>query len=756
MIKKRIKFQELSYGEVVLQDAYCVNALEKEKKYLEGLEPDRLLAGFRETAGLPEKAKRYPGWEVTEIQGHTQGHYLSAIAQVCAYEEHQEFQQRVSYIVQELQECQRADGYLFAWSEEIFDRVEHHEPAWVPWYTMHKIFEGLLLAYELAGEKKALSVLRKLGDWVCQRTDRWDEAMQRQVLSVEYGGMNDCLYELYQLTKEKRYQKAAHKFDELPLFQAMQEKRDVLNGLHANTTIPKIVGAFQAYCATGKTEYLKTAEHFFDMVLAHHTYITGGNSEWEHFGQPDILDAERTACNCETCNTYNMLKLAKGLFAVTGDKKYADFYERTWSNAILSSQNPDTGMTMYFQPMATGFFKVYSTPFDKFWCCTGTGMENFSKLHEGIYFRKDKAVYVNRFVSSKVRTKDGELAFELTADLPKDNVVCLKVEQGKDLELHIRIPEWQVGRLEISLQGKEEGTICYQEEKGYAVLTGVSAGEVLKITFSMEVRCESLPDNPASVAFAYGPVVLSAKLGTEKLDTTVTGVDVTVPKKEISLQDYLILQGCTVETFKKQIAEYLVKQEGVVAFGLKGTDLDGKLTFVPHFSQHKERYGIYWTLYEKDSKALEERRSLDRSRSSLEQEAVDIIPVGNDQYELSHGIRGYKTDIIRRVGFVCRFLTEDGWICYDMKTTEGKNLLYMKYSIHDSGRFQLYVNGGLLAEEDHGKENQAGFAADEAYFYQKSYELPEECSKHGKINLKLQNIEGSCKFYDEIYIQSQE
>ena len=238
---------------------------------------------------------------------------------------------------------------------------------------MHKIIAGLLDVSEFTGSEKALEVAEGLGDWTYERVSGWSDAVHNTVLSIEYGGMNDCLYELYKETGEERYAIAAHAFDEDALFRRVASgKADVLNDLHANTTIPKFLGALNRYMtADGKTiggekvdasAYLKYAETFWDMVVEHHTYVTGGNSEWEHFGRDDVLDAERTNCNCETCNVYNMLKLSRALFEITGERKYADYYENAFYNAILSSQNPETGMTMYFQPMATGYFKVYGEP----------------------------------------------------------------------------------------------------------------------------------------------------------------------------------------------------------------------------------------------------------------------------------------------------------------------------------------------------------------------------------------------------------
>ena len=251
---------------------------------------------------------------------------------------------------------------------------------------------------------------------------------------------------------------AAEKFDELPLFQEIYNGNDILDGKHANTTIPKFLGALNRYLTVGEDQefYLDAAKKFFDIVVNNHTYITGGNSEWEHFGAPKILAGERTNCNCETCNTYNMLKLARGLFQVTGEKKYLDFYEGTFWNAVVSSQNPKTGMAMYFQPMATGYFKVYSRPFDNFWCCTGTGMENFTKLNDSIYYKKDDTVYVGMYISSELRDGNMGVHIQMTADLPANPVVKVVVEKEYEGEtkLAFRRPEWSKNGFGVTRKGK--------------------------------------------------------------------------------------------------------------------------------------------------------------------------------------------------------------------------------------------------------------------------------------------------------------
>lgn len=275
-VKKAVR--DFPYGTVKIKEKYKENAFKRELIYLRSLDCDRLMAGFYETAGLTPKKERYQGWEVTEIQGHTLGHYLTAVSQAYGYTKDEDLLERLIYMSAGLEECQREDGFLFASPEKIFDRVEQKKPAWVPWYTMHKILSGLLSVYTYTKNETAKKVAENLGKWISRRCLGWSEDVRKQVLAVEYGGMNDCLYELYSITQREEFLKAAHQFDEMPLFQQLYEGKDILNGLHANTTIPKVLGALKRYCVLGEEEkfYLIAAEKFWDMVVSHHSYVTGG------------------------------------------------------------------------------------------------------------------------------------------------------------------------------------------------------------------------------------------------------------------------------------------------------------------------------------------------------------------------------------------------------------------------------------------------------------------------------------------------
>lgn len=592
--------RDFALNQVEVTDAYLKNAFEKEQEYLLSLDADRLLAGFYEISGKQPKKERYTGgWEDQDIAGHTMGHYLTALAQVYAATKEETFYQKLNYVIESLAECQAESGYLSAFREELFDNLEQGKQAWVPWYTMHKVLSGLLHVYQLTKIPTAMSVAIRLGMWVSNRVKRWDDAMKEQVLATEYGGMNDCLYELYKETGKIEFMMAAEKFDEVPLFDSIRKGNDVLDGKHANTTIPKFLGALNRYLTVGDDQvfYLEAAKKFFDIVTENHTYVTGGNSEWEHFGAPKILAAERTNCNCETCNTYNMLKLARGLFQVTQEKKYLDFYEGTFWNAIVSSQNPKTGMSMYFQPMATGYFKVFSRPFDNFWCCTGTGMENFTKLNDSIYYKYEDTIYIGMYISSRLVDDVMGVALKVTANLPEDNVVRVLVEKESEGETKIafRRPAWSKVAFSVTRKGKNLKT----EEKDGFVYVSIEQGKTeIEAVFAPEIEVHPLPDNENMVAFTFGPLVLSAGLGTQEMQESCTGVNVTIPVALPEVKDYLEITSGTVEEWKAHPERMLVRQGTTLNFRLSGTDEDKNLVFSPHYARYEERYGIYWELRE--------------------------------------------------------------------------------------------------------------------------------------------------------------
>jgi len=648
--------QDFSLSDITMLDNYSVNAFDKEITYLLKFDTNRLLAGFRENAGLnTQGAKRYGGWENTNIAGHSMGHYLSAIAQ--AYQnpnltekQKSDLNNRIKILIDGLRECQKNSkgkpGLIWAAShpagtsvEVQFDNVEVGKSniineAWVPWYTMHKLIAGIVECYNATGYEPAKELGSVLGDWVYNRCKTWNQQKHNTVLSIEYGGMNDCLYDLYLITGKDNHAVAAHYFDETNLHELVLKKgANVLNNRHANTTIPKFIGALKRYIALdGKTvngekidasKYLQYAEAFWDIVVEHHTYITGGNSEWEHFGMDDILDKERTNCNCETCNSYNMLKLSRELYKITGDPKYMDYYEGTYYNSILSSQNPESGMTTYFQPMATGYFKVYSSEFDHFWCCTGSGMESFTKLGDTVYMHKDDTLYVNMYQSSILNWADKNMKITQESTIPDGDTSTFTIDGSGAADIRFRIPEWKAGAVTIKVNDKK---YSYKEVDGYAqVNTEFNKGDVIQITIPEAVKGYPLPDKNTVYGFKYGPIVLSAELGKESMQTGSTGMWVTIPKDKKTPSETINIsdEKESLTGFMMNLSEHFVKDKDSLKFTLKGTDHN--LTFTPHYRQYQQRYGIYWNFAAKGT-AVERPP---RSQSSV----TDTVQPGYGQYE---------------------------------------------------------------------------------------------------------------------------
>ncbi len=716
--------KDFDISDVTMNDPYCTNAFEKEMAYLLAFDTEKLLAGFRDNAGLSTNgATRYGGWENTNIAGHCVGHYLTALAQAYQHpelsnEQRDALYSRMKTLIDGMQICQQHSrgqkGFLWAAPippdgnvERQFDRVEQgkaniFDDAWVPWYTMHKLIAGLVDVYNATGYAPAKTVGSDLGDWVYNRCSKWSEQTQNTVLSIEYGGMNDCMYDLYAITGKDNHAVAAHYFDQTALHElVLKGGTDSLNNRHANTTIPKFLGALKRYIVLdGKTvngqkvdasRYLQYAEAFWDTVTTRHTYITGGNSEWEHFGKDFVLDGERTNCNCETCNSYNMLKLSRELFKITHDVKYMDYYETTYYNSILSSQNPETGMTTYFQPMATGYFKVYSTQWDKFWCCTGSGMESFTKLGDTIYMHEGDTLYVNLYQSSELDWSEKNLTITQSTDIPFSDTATFTINGSGTIDFRFRIPDWVAGTMTAEVNGTK---YSYKIVDDYAQISGdFKSGDKITLHIPAEVKAYNLPDAPDVYGFKYGPLVLSAELGKEDMKTDSTGMWVTIPKEKKVASENIILskEGQSVTAFMAQISDHLVREPGTMRFTLNDTNT--KLTFTPHYQQYQQRYGIYWKFIPNGT-VIEER--LPRAKTSI----TDTVQPGYGQYESDNL---HKMVELGSVGVTndstYRYADQGGWFTYRMSVddTAPMIVLHAKLRKADNGKtLRVRVGDAIL------------------------------------------------------------
>ena len=503
---------------VQLGDGIFRDQAETNARYLDSLAVDRLLHSFRLTAGLPSSAMPYAGWEAPncELRGHfAGGHFLSAVA-LAAASGNSVLKSRGDELVAGLGACQKkmGTGYLSAYPTEEFERLAEGKPVWAPFYTCHKIMAGLLDMYVLTGNSDALQAAEGMARWVGDFLWPIGTEQRQRMLRNEYGGMNEVLVNLAAVTKKDRYVETARLFEQPGFLDPLAERRDELQGLHANTHVPKIIGAARMYEVTGDRRYREIVEYFLGEVLTARTYVIGNTSVEEFWrSPPGQLEGTLAWKNAECCVAYNMMKLERLVFGWTADPRWMDAYERSLFNCRLGTQNAQ-GLKQYFFPLAAGYWRAYNTPEESFWCCTGSGAEEFAKFSDTIYFHRGSDLYVNHFLASTLDWKDEGLVIEQVTRFPLEQGTTLKVKSARPVAraIHIRIPGWTTSGAEVKINGRPLEAIA--DPGSYLALRRVwRDGDTITLRLPMDLWEEALPGEDTIRAALYGPLVLAADLG---------------------------------------------------------------------------------------------------------------------------------------------------------------------------------------------------------------------------------------------------
>ena len=503
---------------VRLSDGPFNNAAEANLRYLKSLPLDRLLHTFRLEAGIASAAEPLGEWEKPDCQlrGHfSGGHYLSACALAHASSGDAELKRNGDTMVSELAKCQAQhhNGYLSAFPEELFDRLRDGVNVWAPFYTLHKIMAGHLDMYTIAGNQQALDTVENMARWVRSWTDPLSEQHLQRVLLNEYGGMGEVLAELYAVTGKKEYLILARKFDKHAFLDPLSVRHDELKGLHANTHIPQVIAAARMYELTGEQKYKNVADYFWSEVTDSRCYCTGGTSNYELWKtEPGMLADQLSPHTAENCCAYNMMKLTRHLFSWNPEARYMDYYERVLLNHRLGTIDPVTGTTMYFLPLGNGYSKIFAKPFDAFWCCNGTGAEEFAKLTDTIYFHDDNSVFVNLYVASELSWPEKGLRLEQSTTFPEEQGTTITITSANavNVDLKIRVPYW-ANNGSVRVNGRL--LPVFADPGSYLVLRGPWKNKD-KIEFSlpMHLRASPLPGSDELQAAMYGPLVLAARM----------------------------------------------------------------------------------------------------------------------------------------------------------------------------------------------------------------------------------------------------
>ncbi|KAF2797156.1 DUF1680-domain-containing protein [Melanomma pulvis-pyrius CBS 109.77] len=556
--------------------------------YLKFVDTNRLLYVFRSNHKLSTNgATPNKGWDAPDFpfRSHMQGHFLTAWTQCYAQLKDTTCKDRATSFVAELLKCQNNNaaagfgtGYLSGFPESEFTALESGTltNGNVPYYAIHKTLAGLLDVYRWIGDQNAKTVLLNFAGWVDTRTSKLSYDQMQKVMQTEFGGMNEVMADIYHQTGDKRWLTVAQRFDHAAVFDPLASNQDQLNGLHANTQVPKWIGAAREFKATGTKKYSDIARNAWSMAVNAHSYAIGGNSQAEHFHAPNAIAGYLNADTAEGCNTYNMLKLTRELFAMDpSSTTYFDFYERALINHMLGQQNPSTdhGHITYFTSLNPGGKRglgpawgggTWSTDYDSHWCCQGTGLETNTKMQDSIYFYDSSALYVNLFTPSTLNWKARSVTITQSTTFPASDSTTLTVNGAGTWSLKIRIPTWTSGAT-IAINGATQAVTTTPGT--YATLSRTwTAGDTVAIKLPMSLRLVAANDNKAVAALAFGPTILCGNYGSGTLSAN--------PKLDLGS----------------------VKRSGTSGLSFTGT-ADGKTVSIgPFYDAQGFNYAVYWAV----------------------------------------------------------------------------------------------------------------------------------------------------------------
>lgn len=699
--------QALPIQDVRLLPSPWLDALDTNTRYLMALEPDHLLHNFREQAGLKPKGKCYGGWEGQSIAGHTLGHYLSALSLCHAQTDNAEARQRVLYITEELNLCQSQDpsGYVAGFTcvqkgrtlsgKVAFEQIRHGQihstgfdlnGAWSPLYNWHKLFAGLLDAQEYCGAPLAERIMLRLGAYLEGVFAPLSEDQVQAVLSCEYGGLNESFAELYDRTGDARWLRFARVLQDHKVFDPLEQGRDELANLHSNTQIPKLIGAARLYELTGDPKAAIASKTFWDAVTGHYTYVIGGNGDREYFAPPDTISRHITEQTCETCSSYNMLKLTRQLYARDVNARYFDYYERTQLNHIRAAQHPKTGMFCYMTPLMAGAARQYSTPYDDFWCCVGSGMESHAKHGDSIYWQRNTdELLVNLFIASRVRWKAGGITLRMETVYPENGVIRLVVEMVQvdaPRIIALRLPEWSQNAT-FFLNEERLDPECHE---GYCATRRLwQHGDVLEMRLDLPLHVEATSDNAHMLSLLHGPTVLAADLGPSTRPYT----------------------GETPTLVSADLLHALEAGPEPGTWRTRGAGRPDDVLLTAFYAQHDRLSAPYFPVFTVQEWEKEQARfrATEQTRKALAAHALDVFHPGEMQAERDHMLTSAISYPLVYRGRNGRDARSGGWFAFSLRTRapsvqSGPMVLQVTYwGSEIKRRFAIQINGRPIARE---------------------------------------------------------
>lgn len=760
---------EFPLGDITLLDGPLKHARDLNVQVLLKYDCDRMLAPYRKEAGLQPRKPSYPNWD--GLDGHVGGHYLSALA-INAATGNEECRKRMEYMISELQLVLDANNQRpEAWCHNYIGGVPNSAKmwtafskgdfgpyfgTWAPFYNIHKMYAGLRDAWLYCGNEQAKNLFLKFCDWAVDITRDLNDGQMEKMLGNEHGGMNEVLADAYAITGEQKYLDCARRFSHRMLLVPLENGKDCLDNMHANTQIPKVIGYQRIAELAHDVQYHNASEYFWEIVTRQRSLALGGNSRREHFPtKENCIDYINDIDGPESCNTYNMLKLTEDLNRVKPNGMYGDFYETAMFNHILSAQHPQHGGYVYFTPARPRHYRNYSAPNEAMWCCVGTGMEDHGKYGQFVWTHdkgvkaEDDALYVNLFVASELNWKDRKMVIRQQTAFPYAETSVVEVAKGKGtFILKVRKPSWCEN---FTVKGVGFDADSYEENGFVCIKRKWKKGDQVKISMPMHAYIKPMINVPQYVAIMYGPILLGMKTGTEDMRSLIADdsrFGQYAGGKKLALDEAPILLPKHLDDIAKNLKPVPGKPlHFKLATHMENT-IDGELQ--PFFEIHDSRYMMYWlALGENDYKAyMQKLADEEKARQALEARTVDKVNPGEQQPETDHRMETDDSNKGNTEGIFFRDAKDGHYFSYLMQTKGETNLsLQLKFWGQDEWRtseFDIYVNDKLLCSVNNSHRWRT------TQFKTVDYAIPSEFVK-GKKEIRVKFVAHKGKQVGQIY-----
>ena len=760
---------EFPLGDITLLDGPLKHARDLNVQVLLKYDCDRMLAPYRKEAGLQPRKPSYPNWD--GLDGHVGGHYLSALA-INAATGNEECRKRMEYMISELQLVLDANNQRpEAWCHNYIGGVPNSAKmwtafskgdfgpyfgTWAPFYNIHKMYAGLRDAWLYCGNEQAKNLFLKFCDWAVDITRDLNDEQMEKMLGNEHGGMNEVLADAYAITGEQKYLDCARRFSHRMLLVPLENGKDCLDNMHANTQIPKVIGYQRIAELAHDVQYHNASEYFWEIVTRQRSLALGGNSRREHFPtKENCIDYINDIDGPESCNTYNMLKLTEDLNRVKPNGMYGDFYETAMFNHILSAQHPQHGGYVYFTSARPRHYRNYSAPNEAMWCCVGTGMEDHGKYGQFVWTHdkgvkaEDDALYVNLFVASELNWKDRKMVIRQQTAFPYAETSVVEVAKGKGtFILKVRKPSWCEN---FTVKGVGFDADSYEENGFVCMKRKWKKGDQVKISMPMHAYIKPMINVPQYVAIMYGPILLGMKTGTEDMRSLIADdsrFGQYAGGKKLALDEAPILLPKHLDDIAKNLKPVPGKPlHFKLATHMENT-IDGELQ--PFFEIHDSRYMMYWlALGENDYKAyMQKLADEEKARQALEARTVDKVNPGEQQQETDHRMETDDSNKGNTEGIFFRDAKDGHYFSYLMQTKGETNLsLQLKFWGQDEWRtseFDIYVNDKLLCSVNNSHRWRT------TQFKTVDYAIPSEFVK-GKKEIRVKFVAHKGKQVGQIY-----